>query len=383
MIPQHPFLPDPTARLARAKRGYTTRRVPLAAMAGLLDGPSAPPRAGDLVLARVTAIGKHGHLEQPGGRRAALFVGDEILVSYAARYAPDQFEAQLPRDDGPCHLVAGGGVAAEVISRHDAAAAPTRLEPIARVVDASGRPLNLAAHALPARMTPLDRPPVLASVGTSMNAGKTTSAAHLIKGLARAGLSVGAAKVTGTGAGLDPGLMGDAGAWPVLDFVDAGYASTHGLDRGQLLDVVQRVLAELLRDPLDVIVIEVADGLFQQETASLLGAAEFSGLVDGIVFSAGDAMGAAAGVRWLREAGLPVIAIAGTLTRSPLARAEAGAATRLPVLELAALGDAAMARDLLSRAASRRGTDACPPRLGVSDRKRSCSSCKVLATGVR
>lgn len=376
MIPQPLPLPDPATRLARAKRGYTTRRVPLAAMTRLLDCRSATPRAGDLVLAQVVAIGKHAHLEQPGGRRAALFVGDDILVSYAPRYAPDQFEARLPRDCGACHLVAGGGVAAEVMSRHGAIAAPTRLQPLALVGDAAGRRLNLAAHALAPASSPSDRPTVVASVGTSMNAGKTTSAAHLIKGLVRAGLTVGAAKVTGTGAGLDPGLMGDAGAWPVLDFVDAGHASTHGLNRRQLLDVVHCVLAELMREPLDVIVLEVADGLFQQETASLLGAGDFARLVDGIVFSAGDAMGAAAGVRWLREAGLPVIAIAGTLTRSPLARAEAAAATRLPVLELDALGDATVARGLLTRLASRRLVDA-------TGDKGAARALAIIDTGVR
>ena len=39
------------------------------------------PRAGDLVLARVAGIGHHSGLELAHGRRAALFVGDEI--SYA------------------------------------------------------------------------------------------------------------------------------------------------------------------------------------------------------------------------------------------------------------------------------------------------------------
>ena len=48
-----------------------------------------------------------------------------------------------------------------------------------------------------------DVTPVLIVAGTAMNAGKTTAAARLIKGLQRAGLRVGAAKVTGTGAGGD------------------------------------------------------------------------------------------------------------------------------------------------------------------------------------
>ncbi len=55
-----------------------------------------------------------------------------------------------------------------------------------------------------------------------MNAGKTTTAASLIKGVTAYGMKVGAAKITGTGAGGDFWFMIDSGTEPVLDFVDAG-----------------------------------------------------------------------------------------------------------------------------------------------------------------
>jgi hypothetical protein len=42
---------------------------------------------------------------------------DAIIVAYGHRYAPDQFEAYVPEDLGPCHLVAGGGVAAREAER--------------------------------------------------------------------------------------------------------------------------------------------------------------------------------------------------------------------------------------------------------------------------
>ena len=352
------LLGDPTlsSRLACCKRAYTTRRVPLTAMAGLRDAASAQPRAGDLVLARVMQMGKHAHLENVAGRRAALFVGDEILVSYAARYAPDQYEARLPADAGPCHLVAGGGVAAEVVSRHGAVAAPTRIEPLALVTDSAGQPLNLADFALPVPRTAATRhSPLILSVGTSMNAGKSTSAAWLIRGLTRAGLAVGAAKVTGTGAGLDPNLMRDAGARPVLDFIDGGYASTSGLASAELVALFEHLLKALRTQPLDAIVIEIADGLFQPETAALLRAPELARAVAGVMVSAGEAMGAAACAHWLEKAGLPVLALAGTMTRSALARAEAAAATGLPVLGLDDLGDPLIARELLAKATAAAG----------------------------
>jgi len=47
----------------------------------------------------------------PNGRRQTLFEGDEIIVAYANRHAPDQFEAEVPDSLSDCHLVASGGVA--------------------------------------------------------------------------------------------------------------------------------------------------------------------------------------------------------------------------------------------------------------------------------
>lgn len=343
-----------TARLARAKRAYTTRHVPLDDMARVASDASAVPRAGDLVLARVDKIGKHASLELTDGRRSAMFAGDEIVVAYAARYAPDQFEAFVPGHLGPCQLVAGGGVASEVVAKHDAVNVATAITPIGLITDARGERLNLARYALPPAAPRSARPVTIASVGTSMNAGKTTSAAYLIHGLARAGLRVGAAKITGTGSGHDPWLMRDAGALRVLDFTDAGHASTHLLGGDALVDVMERLLGNLASHGLDVIVIEVADGLFQAETAELLGAAAFRRSIDALLFSSGDAMGAHAGVQWLQSRGLPVTALCGTVTRSPLARREAQAATQLTVMGLGELGDPDAARRLFDDASAAR-----------------------------
>jgi hypothetical protein len=300
-------------------------------------------------------VGKHAALEGPAGRRQSLFEGDEIVVACAARYAPDQFDARVPAVLGPCHLAAGGGVAGQVVARHGGVSAPTELTLLGALADDDGRPVNLIDHALsPRTHAPGRRPVTLVSLGTSMNAGKTTSAAWLIRGLVRAGLRVGAAKVTGTGSGNDPGLLRDAGAVRVLDFTDAGYASTCQLELQQLRDVACTLVSHLVEERVDAIVLEVADGLLQAETAALVRDPAFQSWVDGALFSSGDAMGASAGVAWLTQQGPQPLAVCGALTRSPLARAEAAAATGLPVLGLAQLGDAATARGLWAQAAEAR-----------------------------
>jgi hypothetical protein len=343
------------SRAVQAKRAYTTRRVPLAAMTQLLSGESLQPRAGDLMLARVTRVGKHAHLEGPDSRRAALFVGDEIVVACAPRYAPDQFDARMPTSLGPCHLAAGGGVAGVVVARRGGLQAPTELQPLGLLADADGRVANLADHALPSlALAPSRRPVTIASLGTSMNAGKTTSAAYLIRGLTRAGLRVGAAKLTGTGSGNDPGLLRDAGAVRVLDFTDAGMASTCDVEPARLVAAAHDIMAHLADARVDAIVLEVADGLFQRETAALLQCEDFQRLLDATIFSAGDAMGACGGADWLRRHGLAPLALAGAMTRSPLAADEAAAASGLPVLGLDALGSADTARALWEQAAGQR-----------------------------
>lgn len=344
--------PPLARRIHRAKRAYTARHLRDIDAVGLLDDVALQPRSGDLVLARIDRVGKHAHLEEASGRKSALFCGDEVVVAYAPRYAPDQFEAYVPDGLVPCQLVAGGGVAAAVMTRHAAIAAATDIKPIGLLTDARGERLNLSRYALAMRPAGGQRPITVASVGTSMNAGKTTSAAYLIRGLVRAGFRVGAAKITGTGSGHDTWLLRDAGAVAALDFTDAGHASTYLLELPALHDVMQRLLSNLACASVDAIVIEVADGLFQRETAQLLRSPEFGRAVDATLFSSSDAMGAAGGAKWLADCGLPVLAITGTLTSSPLARCEAQAATGLAVLGLDDLGRPEIAHRLFECAAS-------------------------------
>ena len=103
-------------RINKAKAAYSTRRVEFARCQELLT--NAIPCSGDVVLARVEEIGQHKKIELANGRRASLFIGDEIIVTYGNRYAPDQFEATVPKIQAPCHLVAAGGIAAQFISKH-------------------------------------------------------------------------------------------------------------------------------------------------------------------------------------------------------------------------------------------------------------------------
>ncbi|HXI86652.1 MAG TPA: hypothetical protein VNH64_04300, partial [Parvularculaceae bacterium] len=332
--------PDPTVALRdvenieSVKRGYVTRRLDLAGCK-LLKASGLSPNRGDLVLARVDDIGHHRHLELISGRRARLFPGDEILLAFGERYATDQFHARLPDNLRKCHLVAAGGMASRVVARHASARRPTRITPLGLLVDATGRRLNLSDAALgpaPAPSARAKEPNVIVVVGCAMNSGKTTTAANIIRALRHARLRVAACKMTGTGSGGDCWLYKDAGADPVLDFTDAGFASTYNVPLAALEDAGRCLLGHLKAAAPDAIVIEIADGVFQQETNALLRTAFLKEATDSVVFAASDPIGAAAGVQLLASFGYRTSAVSGVVTASPLAAAEAARATGLTVL---------------------------------------------------
>jgi poly(3-hydroxybutyrate) depolymerase len=339
------------ARLRRASWAFTTRRVPHRAAWSLLP-PEGTPLPGDLMLARVDVMGHHDGLQLANGRRKQLFVGDEIVVAYGNRYACNQFEALIPETMGPCHLVAAGGIASRAISWHDRIIkGPTHVTPVALLAHADGRRINVRDFALPAIARTTDAfPTVLAVVGTAMDSGKTQTATFLVRGLCAAGLRVGYAKITGTGAGGDTWLLKDAGANPVLDFTDAGLASTYMASRDEIDGVLLKLTAHIARESVDAIVIEIADGIFQRETAALLRSPAFAQMVGGIVVAARDSMGASAGVASLRAASIPVLGLSGLLSASPLQIGEAKDATGLPVYTREELAEANTAMALLGQA---------------------------------
>ena len=323
-------------RLAAAKKAFTTRRVPFGSpdydwsRATLLSGLRRP-RAGDLVLASVTRLGHHSRIELTNGRRSHLHIGEEIVVAYADRYAPDQFESEIPMDLGPTQLVVSGGVASTVLSRHGSTRRATDILPIGLIFNNESTPLNVSDFALQPAEPDRERPRVTAIVGTSMNSGKTTAVGSLILGLRRGGRKPGGAKVTGTGSGHDYWTMVDAGAHCVADFTDAGFASTYRIPLEIIEAILVRLVDHLTNEGCTDIVIEIADGLYQQETERLLRSPVFRDYVDGVIFTAADAMGAVAGVNRLMELDLPVVGVSGMFTRAELAIREVQANTEVPV----------------------------------------------------
>ena len=330
----------------RAKQSFATRRVPRQAMSTLVGG-AVRPRSGDVVLARIARLGHHKHIEQPHGRRSVLHDGDLVILAYADRYATDQFESYVPFSLGACHMVASGGIASRVRTRSRAVRPATSIVPLGLIGDPMGRPVNVSDFRLEDVLVPKERPRTVAVMGTSMNAGKTTTLHYLLYGMSKAGVRPGATKVTGTGSGNDYWVMLDAGAHMMLDFTDAGLAATFQQPISTLERTMAQLIGHLTIGGCGLNLMEIADGVFQQENRRLLQSPLVHDLIDTVVLSASDAMGAAQGVRTLTEHGFNVCAVSGLMTKSPLAVREAEAALGLPVLGIPELQDPSVAGPII------------------------------------
>lgn len=319
--------------VSRAKRAFTTRRVPADDMKTVING-GVRPVSGDLVLASIQQIGKQRKIEQPSGRRAQLLPGDEIIVCYGSRYAPDQYEAIISEDLGLCDLVAAGGIASREVNRHDRMLPPTKIMPIGLVGNEHGKRLNVADYRIrnESPYKPLKPIKVIVVVGTAMNSGKTFTAASIIHSLKSNPYKVAGIKATGTGAGGDFFLFQDMGADVVLDFTDGGFSSTYLMPDEDIEQTTMDLIDYAAAQDCDIAIMEIADGLRHKETATLLQSKALRARVSGVVFGAYDSMGAKAGHDLLREWGYSILAISGQLTRSPLAMREAAGTVEAEII---------------------------------------------------
>lgn len=339
------------AGLERAKWAFTTRRVErqdVHSLCSELD--KAQP--GDLILCEVMSLGQHKNIQLADRRVSAIYPGDFAVLALGDRYAPDQFHALAVIAGPTAELVAAGGVVGSVVAAHSKMARPTSLRPVGRLLDALGKAVNVAAYALP-RCAMNGDVTVIGVFGASMNAGKTTAAANLAFGFRRAGYATAAIKSTGTGAFGDFLAFEDTGAL-TYDFTDAGMATTYRMPLPRIEEGFATLIGTCAAKGAEVVVCEIADGVFQQETRSILQASTIRDRLDAILFAAPDALSALGGVLVLEKLGLSPFAISGMVSLSPLASAEAEAATGLPILKVEELWSPALLEDIVGPLKSRK-----------------------------
>ena len=273
-------------------------------------------RNGDLIIARVKSIGSHAALITSDAKRLRLYRNDIILGVTGNRYASDAYEAKIT-PDGPLHLVTASGMCATVLNRHSDQGEPTGLELLGRVCNA-GKPINLIESCFAPRTPSSARANVVFVVGSGMNAGKTTTSRRLVKALLRSGLRVAASKLTGSVSHRDLYEYESTGAHDVRDFSQYGFPSTYGCSLKELEQLFLTMVADAEQSRPDVIVMEIADGVLQMETAAILSSPVCRPSVFGTVLAAPCALSSLQGVHQITKNGHTVLAVSGLISNSPL-----------------------------------------------------------------
>jgi hypothetical protein len=336
--------------LADTRIPYGLRRIPREAFANLLSRPERP-QIGDVALVEVESIGRNTALELSNGRRCSLHEGDRLFAVFGNRYATMQFEGYAEVQGEHCDLLSMGGLCGVVKSRHVGVAGPTRLRVLGAIGDQDGQPLRSVNYALP----PLEvqgKVPITVVCGSSMDAGKTYTVGCMIKWFRDEGYRVAGIKLTGTAAGRDTWNMLDAGACVALDLTDGGLPSTYLCPLERLLDLHRLLIGHAMARGAQRVVVEIADGLLQGETAALLQSPRFTSTVNEFIFAAGEPMAALAGVCLLRSWGIEPLAVSGVVSMSSLNVREVEAATRLRCLTSAELENGELSELLAGRAGS-------------------------------
>jgi len=148
------------------------------------------------------------------------------------------------------HILNLGGVLGVCTAGNPELGPPFEVEVLGSILtfpdvgDRVGKPAHIYTSNIPTAETLHDIPPIILIAGTSMNSGKTFAATELVRVLSKQGWNVSACKLTGVSLMRDMLSMSDAGAGEVLDFTQAGVASTRGT---KILPVARGILQHLAK----------------------------------------------------------------------------------------------------------------------------------------
>jgi hypothetical protein len=221
------------------------------------------PLEGAVVLVEaLTDTGKNNLLEYTTGRIGFLVEGDVIPAVLGKRRALREYSGDIPT-----HLVPGdllyflceSGVVREIKGINEQWGLPMQVRVLGSIV-ANGKQLHMKDAAIPRRQTLEKSAPIIAVVGTCMNIGKTTTICKLIKHFKAQGQRIAGVKLAGVASTQDLDKISDAGASPVLGFMDAGLPSTCNNPQ-EVVEVAMGILHEVNKNNPDVIIAEFGDGI--------------------------------------------------------------------------------------------------------------------------
>jgi hypothetical protein len=194
-------------------------------------------------------------IELGNGRMIEVTDGDQIVGAFGQRCATLEAvgDWRAIGDDLQMEALTSAGLFGKVTSKSAFLPALLSLTYTGHVL-VNGRKIGMRdfVSILPERPFTL---PIVLIVGTSMSAGKTSSARIIVRLLKEAGLKVIGAKLTGAGRYRDILSVRDAGADWVFDFVDVGLPSTV-CPPEEYRHALRQLLARMMTVEADVLVAE-------------------------------------------------------------------------------------------------------------------------------
>jgi len=287
-------------------------------------GPDIPAVEGGVVVARIlNSKSTYNQLELPSGRMSSLKPGDVIAGALGHRKALFGYAGRMPESVQPgdkLNVLNMGGVLGVCEGVHPDLGQPFECEVLGQALhfpqlaERVGLPAHIAHNALPLAGTlELHGVPVVAVVGSCMNAGKTQAACALVQSFVHRGLRVTAGKATGVSLRRDVLAMEDAGAAQTLIFTDLGVVTT---TPEVAPSVARTLLSHLAASRPDAIVLELGDGLLGlYGVDAILDDPDLRGSFRAVVLAANDPVAAWGGVRLLAERhGLVTTVVTGPAT---------------------------------------------------------------------
>lgn len=287
-------------------------------------GDEIPAVEGGVVAVRVlNSKGTYNQLELPSGRFSKIKPGDVAAVALGHRKALVGYSGHLPASvhvGDRLNLLNLGGVLGKVDSINPDFGEPFVCEVLGQILafpylgQRVGVPAHIRQGAIGLAQTLDTRGiPVIAIVGSSMNAGKTAAACSLVQALSHKGYVVAAGKATGVSLRRDILAMEDAGAGRTLIFTDLGIVTTTAENAPP---AARTLLTQLAASSPDVIVLELGDGLLGlYGVDAILGDPELRASFGAVVLAAADPVAAWGGVRLLKERhGLDTTVVTGPAT---------------------------------------------------------------------
>lgn len=218
--------------------------------------PQTQWTTGDYVIGEVNPHHRGlSSIELGNGRMIEVTDGDQIVGAFGQRCATLEAvgDWRVIGDDLQMEALTSAGLFGKVTSK--SAFLPTLLSLTYKghvLINDQKVSMRDFVPTLPERPFTL---PIVLIVGTSMSAGKTSSARIIVRLLKEAGLKVIGAKLTGAGRYRDILSVRDAGADWVFDFVDVGLPSTV-CSAEDYRHALRQLLAQMMSVEADVLVAE-------------------------------------------------------------------------------------------------------------------------------